>query len=160
MRHTGGGLAIPDFPTSYGRVVPPLTDEAIRAEIDEMPYEQTVGYFSAGQVAVHFAHRLWAVVVVAAAAVVMGLTARAVGPHPLTAGPIGALAGLLLAQVALGALVIWSGRHPEAATAHQTIGAATLATAALLTIRIHLLGEADRLGAPDPESARIGAQIA
>ena len=43
MRHTGAGLAIPDFPLALGRVVPPLGDAAV---------------------AIHFAHRVWALVVV------------------------------------------------------------------------------------------------
>src|SRR6187455_2319481 len=39
MRHTGAGLAIPDFPLSYGRLIPPFWNPAI---------------------AIHFAHRLGA----------------------------------------------------------------------------------------------------
>ena len=44
MRHTGAGLAIPDFPLAFGRLVPPAWDAAI---------------------AVHFAHRVGALVVAA-----------------------------------------------------------------------------------------------
>ena len=44
MRHTGAGLAIPDFPLAYGRLIPPFWNQAI---------------------AIHFAHRLGAVVVAA-----------------------------------------------------------------------------------------------
>ena len=42
MRHTGAGLAIPDFPWSFGRVIPPVWTVAI---------------------GVHYTHRIGAVVV-------------------------------------------------------------------------------------------------
>src|SRR5437773_1713836 len=48
MRHTGAGLAIPDFPLMFGRLVPPQWDPKI---------------------AVHFAHRAGALVVACAVAV-------------------------------------------------------------------------------------------
>lgn len=159
MRHTGSGLAIPDFPASYGRLVPPLTESGIREAIDARPYETFTAYYHPAQVAVHFAHRAWALVVVAASVTVMVMTGRRVGPHALTRGPLGALAAMLLLQLALGASVIWSTRHPEIATAHQALGAALLATAFLLTLRLHLLTPGDALPAPGsatgaPESAR------
>src|SRR5262245_61660957 len=47
MRHLDAGLAIPDFPLAFGRVIPPLTDV---------------------RVVVHFAHRLGALAVLAAVA--------------------------------------------------------------------------------------------
>ncbi len=63
MRHSGSGLAIPDFPSAYGQLIPPLTDHGVEAAIDAIPYDQATTYYTAGQVGVHFAHRVWAVVV-------------------------------------------------------------------------------------------------
>ena len=51
--------------------------------------------------------------------------------HPLAF----TLFGLTIMQVALGVSVIWTGRVPEVATAHQAMGAALLATVALLLMR-------------------------
>lgn len=138
VRHTGSGLAIPDFPSAYGGFVPPLTDSGVRAAIDRMPYEQVVGYYTAGQVGVHWAHRMWAVVV--AGLVVWLATAvhrRAGGETALTRPAMGMMV-LLVVQVALGAMVIWTGRTPDVATAHQAVGAALLGLATLLALRIHL----------------------
>ena len=42
MRHTGAGLAIPDFPLAFGRLVPPVWNAPI---------------------AIHYAHRVGAVIV-------------------------------------------------------------------------------------------------
>ena len=44
MRHTGAGLAIPDFPWAFGRLIPPMWN---------------------GPIAIHFAHRVGAVIVTA-----------------------------------------------------------------------------------------------
>ncbi len=129
VRHSLSGLAIPDFPTAYGHLLPP-TDAS------------QVSPYSLGQVWVHFAHRVWALVVVCLSlALVVRLNLRAAGQR-LTKWPARVLLLLLGLQVAAGASVIWSGRYPEIATLHQALGAALLAVATWLVIRIHLLDHA------------------
>jgi cytochrome c oxidase assembly protein subunit 15 len=137
VRHSGAGLAIPDFPGSYGGAFPPLHEETLRAAMAQWPYDQTDGYHTPAQVYIHFAHRVWAVVVAAVllcTATKISVDARhdAVPPPPVLP-----LIILLILQVALGALIIWTGRQPEIATAHQATGAAMLALAALLALRVH-----------------------
>lgn len=139
MRHSGSGLAIPDFPSAYGGIVPPMSTQAIHEAIDALPYEQVTSYYTPVQVWLHFAHRVWAVAVVG---VIVWLVTRLcldTPDLPVLRGPATALVGLVMSQVALGALVIWSGRHPEVATAHQAIGAAILGVVTLLVLRIHVL---------------------
>ncbi len=143
-RHLEAGLAIPDFPTAYGRIIPPLDQAGIIEATDEivpvydMPQPD---YFTPAQVGVHFAHRVWAVVVLG---VCGWLIVQVLGREPADGLPVRltppacALAVLLFVQVMLGISVVTSDRHTQIATAHQVIGAATLATAALLAIRIHL----------------------
>jgi len=154
MRHTQSRLAIPDFPSAYGRWVPPLTTATIHAAIDAQPYEQVARYYSTAQVGVHFAHRVWAVVVLAIAVwLVTKLTAEA-NNHPWLVGPMTALVGLLILQISLGASIIWTGQaayNNEIATAHQGTGAALLATATLIAIRVHVLRRPPR---PHPEEQR------
>ncbi len=159
MRHTGAGLAIPDFPTSYGQVVPPMTEAGINAKInetipfDESPFADAAEYVTPAQVGVHYAHRVWAIVVTAALVAWLVCVARRVGTTPGFRGPAAGLVALLLVQVALGASVIWSGRHPEVATAHQATGAVLLATAALLTMRLFALRapQAEALARPEQD---------
>src|SRR5258706_9557376 len=106
MRHMHAGLAIPDFPLAFGRLVPPLVT----------PY-----------IAVHFAHRVGALVVVVA----IGSTAVYVLRHtvdPWVRRPALLAAGLVILQVTLGALTIWSRRAVLPTTAHLLVGAALLAT--------------------------------
>jgi len=114
MRHMGAGLAIPDFPLAFGRVVPPLAT----------PF-----------VAVHFAHRVGALVV--ATAVLLTATRvlrRHAGVPSLRRGALLALA-LVVLQIGLGATIIWTRRAVVPTTTHLVIGAALLATCLALGLR-------------------------
>lgn len=108
MRHTKAGLAIPDFPLSLGRVVPPL---------DSFP------------VSIAFAHRAWALVV---AALVFAAAARAARAGLKRAGFF--LGALVLAQIALGAATVLSGKAVAITTAHVAAGALLLGTCVALAI--------------------------
>ena len=120
MRHLGAGLAIPDFPLSFGQIVPPYWNEFI---------------------IVNFAHRMGAIVV---SAMILWTVARVLTAHRDEAQlrrPALALILLLVLQVSLGALTIWTGRAVIPTTSHVAIGAAVLATSLTLTIRsYHLFG--------------------
>ena len=111
MRHTKAGLAIPDFPLSLGRVVPPL---------DSFP------------VAIAFAHRAWALVVAAL------VTATAVAAYrsrrPLVRRGGIALATLVVLQIALGATTVLSRKGVAVTTAHVATGALLLGTAVALAV--------------------------
>ncbi len=155
VRHHGAGLAIPDFPLNYGNIVPPLNQAAIddamtRYAADpedwaSRPHENYTPF----HVAIHLSHRLWAVVVLAMGAwLYVSLRRNLRGERKLT-GPARSLASKLVTQVALGASVIWTGRHPEVATAHQTLGAAILATAAMILFRLHALAGGVQMGVSD-----------
>ena len=128
MRHTGAGLAIPDFPLAFGRLIPPLESEAVL---------------------IHFLHRVGAVAV---AACVAWTVLRVLARHRKDAWlfrPALALSGLVLAQLVLGALTIWTQRGVLVTTAHVAGGAGVLAASLTLTLR------ASRLAAwPGPVAAR------
>jgi cytochrome c oxidase assembly protein subunit 15 len=134
MRHTGAALAIPDFPLAFGRLVPPLGDP---------------------RVAVHFAHRVWAVVVLGMAAWTIARVLRRHDDDGRLANPAFLLGGLLLVQVLLGASTVWSRRAVPIATAHVAVGALALATSLALTIRA-----ARRLARPHGAAARAEAAAA
>ena len=116
MRHIGAGLAIPDFPLAFGRLV---------------PAEWTV------PIAVHFAHRVGAVIVTVAVVATAGhVLAHHRGRRQL-ANPAWWLLGLVTVQFTLGALTVLSERHVGINTAHLATGAALLATALVLALRTH-----------------------
>jgi cytochrome c oxidase assembly protein subunit 15 len=112
MRHIGAGLAIPDFPTSFGRWVPPL---------DSAP------------IAVHFAHRLGALAVVAL--VVRLVVAAWRAPDRRFRRPVVLLLGLVLVQVGLGAATVLTGKAVTPTTTHVAIGAAVLGSCWWIALR-------------------------
>jgi len=103
MRHTKAGLAIPDFPLALGRIVPPLT---------------------AFPVAIHFAHRVWALVVAACVAACVVRAFRSGRPGVRTTALW--LAALVLVQIILGAATVLTGKAVLVATAHVATGALLL----------------------------------
>jgi cytochrome c oxidase assembly protein subunit 15 len=129
MRNLGAGLAIPDFPLSYGRLIPPGWTPGI---------------------AVNFAHRSGAIAVAIMVTWTVVRVARNHRGQPLLMHPALGLLALLALQIALGALTIWSGRAVLPTTAHVAIGAAVLATAFALTIRAFRLTRVGHVSEPIP----------
>ena len=115
MRHTGAGLAIPDFPLSYGHLVPPMWSQPI---------------------AIHFAHRVGALVVATVALTVVAAVFRRHGGRPELRGPAGLLTLLIATQITLGAYVVLSGKQPIINTLHVATGALVFVTSLVLTLRL------------------------
>jgi cytochrome c oxidase assembly protein subunit 15 len=116
MRHSEAGLSIPDFPLVFGGLFPP---------------EWTF------RIGIHYAHRVGALIVTGAiAATVLHVWHHHSRRWDLVL-PSVALVCLLIIQVALGALVIWSRKQVAINTSHVVIGALTLAASLVLTLRSH-----------------------
>jgi heme a synthase len=122
MRHTGAGLAIPDFPLAFGRLIPP---------------DWT------GPIAIHFAHRLGAVIVTVAALTAAAHIWKHQADRPEFVRPAWLLVLLVAVQVSLGALVILTGKQPVINTLHVATGAAVLGTALVLALRAFRISFAD-----------------
>ena len=117
MRHLGAGLAIPDFPLSFGRVVPDFVSTNVISA-----YVHRVGGF-----------------VVAAAVIAMAVRLlRYEKNHPLR-GLANLLVAVVSAQVLLGGYVIWSWKQPHITSLHVMLGASTLALALILTLSARTL---------------------
>jgi cytochrome c oxidase assembly protein subunit 15 len=115
MRHTGAGLAIPDFPLALGQIVPPL---------------------ESGPVAVHFSHRVGALAVTSA---VLYLARQAYRSRDRRLSrPAALLVGLVAVQIALGAATVLTGKAVLPATAHVALGAAALGLTWFITLRARL----------------------
>lgn len=182
VRHAGAGRAIPDFPTAYGRWVPPMSTPDLREAVNAwdaahpaqavwLPHQRVDDLVQRGAVAetdreraewamltkqVHlqFSHRLFAVVVVATVLGLAGWIAwRSPGRGELLA-PTMWLSLLIVMQVMLGASTVWTERSPLVATAHQAVGAILLAIATWLAIRVALVtAQPDAaLGAAAPQA--------
>jgi heme a synthase len=135
MRHRGAGLAIPDFPLAFGRVIPPLDDSAV---------------------VIHFAHRLGALAVLTA---VLVLAIRAYRSRvPALARTASVLAALVMVQIALGATTVLTGKAVLPTTAHVAVGATVLGSCWLLGLRAwrHLRPRSEPAAALVPAAASAG----
>jgi heme a synthase len=116
VRHTGSGLAIPDFPLSYGRLIPP---------------------FFTRQILLHFTHRVGALLIMV---MVVSLAFRVFNLWPPQERLLRAVMFLMVAvagQVLLGGATIWSSRGTVLTTLHVAGGALTLASSLYLTLQAH-----------------------
>jgi len=114
MRHTGAGLAIPDFPLMFGGVVPDHWDPKI---------------------AVHFAHRVGALVVTLGILTTVAHVWSRERARAELARPAMLLLVLVAVQVTLGALTVLSRRDPWINSLHVVCGAMVLTTSLVLTLR-------------------------
>ncbi len=134
MRHQHAGLAVPDFPLAHGKVWPATDavslDAYNRARHDHREFKA----ISAGQIYLHMAHRIGALVVFGHVLGCLLKLRRAVGgAHPLARGAGGWFA-LICVQFGLGIWTVLSTKAADIATLHVLVGAASLVTGALLTL--------------------------
>jgi cytochrome c oxidase assembly protein subunit 15 len=116
MRHTNAGLAIPDFPLAFGKIIPPLNTATVQ---------------------IHFAHRVWAVVVCGVVGLLAMLIVRRRRREPRFYWPAFSLLGLLVTQVTLGGLTVLLKRAVVPTTLHVLVGGMILAFTFLITMKLY-----------------------
>ena len=116
MRHTGAGLAIPDFPWAFGRLIPPVWNAAI---------------------AIHFGHRVGAIIVTALVLATVGHVLCRHRARTELRRPSLSLAALVAIQITLGALTVLTGKHYIINSLHVVTGAMVLGTSLVLTLRAY-----------------------
>ena len=124
MRHTASGLAIPDFPLMGGTLLPRF-DERMLDAVNAARFDLHLAPVALGQVIVHFLHRLGALATLAVLALVNVTVRRRPAPRRVTQ-LVGAIDGLVVAQVTLGALTVLTAKSPIVASLHVLIGASLL----------------------------------
>lgn len=131
MRGQHAGLAIPDFPTAYGKVWPDTSPAAVahyNANRMDVVAEDPITAF---QIVLQMVHRIVALAVLVLVAASAWLAWRQLGWK----NPLAKLAvfwfTLIVCQIALGAATIWSNKAADVATAHVLGGALSLVTGAL-----------------------------
>lgn len=134
MRHQHAGLAVPDFPLAHGKIWP-ATDAAALEKYNQTRLEvREFKPITAGQIHLHMAHRIGALVVFGHVLGCLLKLRRAVGAaHPLARLAVGWFA-LLCVQFGLGIWTVLSNKAADIATLHVLVGAVSLVTGALLTL--------------------------
>jgi len=118
MRHSGAGLAIPDFPLAFGKIIPSFSTQAIT---------------------IHFLHRIGAVVVTLFILWTALTIMRRYRSEQKIMRPAYTLVAALVFQVYLAAFTIWSRKAVVPTTAHVANGAFILGTSLFLTLRVFQL---------------------
>jgi cytochrome c oxidase assembly protein subunit 15 len=118
MRHSGAGLAIPDFPLVFGRLIPPHFDFPI---------------------AIHFSHRMGALIVAGLVAWTVARVFGAANSESRLRRPAMTLVVLVIVQIALGATVVLSQKAVLPNTVHVAVGAMVLATSLMIALRARRL---------------------
>ncbi len=117
MRHTGAGLAIPDFPLMFGHLWPTHWD---------------------AKIAIHFTHRAGALLVllgVATTSAKVWSRYRGAAIHRELTRPAALLVALVAVQITLGAMTVLSRRDVWINSVHVVCGALVLTTSLVLTLR-------------------------
>jgi cytochrome c oxidase assembly protein subunit 15 len=114
MRHTGAGLAIPDFPLMFGHLIP--------------------DHWS-GAIAIHFAHRVGALIVTTCLLALFAHIRSRYKERPELMRPATLIVALVAVQVTLGALTVLSRRDPLLNSFHVVCGAMVLTTSLVVTLR-------------------------
>jgi heme a synthase len=133
MRHYQAGLAIPDFPTSYGNVLPP-TDQAGLDRANQERIDLLLPPVTFSQIWLHFGHRIGAVIVTFLLLWEIIWILREYR-EPGLRRPAKTLVVLLVAQIALGIMTVVWQKPADVASSHVAVGALTLVTTAVLLIR-------------------------
>ena len=140
MRHTGSGLAVPDFPLAYGQIFPSLSSEAV-ARYNQELIDSNLRLFADGavtspQILIHMLHRMWAVVV---AVLLFVLSFKLLTSKQLPAR-IKRFAYififLIIVQLTLGMLTIFSQKAVDITTAHVVTGSLILVVSVLLLLHL------------------------
>ena len=140
MRHTGSGLAVPDFPLAYGQVFPSLSPESV-ARYNQDLIDSNLRLFADGavtsaQILTHMLHRIWALVV---AGIVFALSVKLLKTNQLPA-TIKRFAYILIflvaLQLALGMFTVITQKAVDVTTAHVATGALILVASVLLLLHL------------------------
>jgi cytochrome c oxidase assembly protein subunit 15 len=114
VRHTYSGLVIQDFPLAFGKVIPDFVNFNIT---------------------IHYMHRVGALILTILI-YTQGIRVWRAGKELMDLrGPVTALMILVLVQITLGALIIWTQEHVVPNTLHVAVGASVFMTTFIAYIR-------------------------
>lgn len=112
MRHIGAGLAIPDFPLSMGKWIPPVMNYWIK---------------------VHFAHRVGALCIFIFSIFYFAYIWTTHRQDKLIRSFSRLITLLVVIQISLGAFVIWTGKNAWITSGHVLCGASILSALLMMT---------------------------
>lgn len=134
MRHYRAGLAIPDLPLAYGKLLPPVDQGQLNAaNAFRFRMQPPLDSVTLGQIWLHFGHRIGAVLVTLAVLALAGMVIGRYRHRPQLSKPAVLLIVLLAAQLTLGVLTVLLRKPADIASTHVAVGALVLVTTFWLT---------------------------
>jgi cytochrome c oxidase assembly protein subunit 15 len=112
MRHTGAGLAIPDFPMAFGQWLPPFFTDAIL---------------------IHFMHRTFAFVLLFLVGLFVAILYKKYPEQLVLTTFAGLLFSLVTFQILLGAMSIWLRKPVVITMSHLAVGALCFGCSVVVT---------------------------
>ncbi len=133
MRHTHSGLAIYDFPTVGGKWLPLFDDELLYI-INSWRFDNDFDPVKMGQIIIHFSHRIGALFICIAICFVNVIGLKYYKDTTIRK-TIYALDTLIILQILLGVMTIFTLKSPIITSLHVVIGASILGVTFLLILR-------------------------
>ncbi len=157
MRHQHAGLAVPDFPLAHGKVWPATDETSLeaynRVRLDSRDFKP----ITAGQIHLHMAHRLGALLVFGHVLGCLLKLRRTVGAAHSVSRLASGWFALICVQFGLGIWTVLSNKAADIATLHVVTGAASLVTGALLTLLSTTVFRVEAQGKESPQNRRDSA---
>lgn len=135
MRHTGSGLAIPDFPKMGGYWWPPFNEDML-FNINDWRFDYNLDPVNLTQVVFHFMHRVGALVIFFAVCIMHALGLKYYRVSKRVRLTLVLIDVLLCIQIILGIVSILTLKSPIMTSLHVVNGAAFLGVALLLLLRV------------------------
>jgi cytochrome c oxidase assembly protein subunit 15 len=135
MRHYEAGLAIPDVPLAYGKLLPPTTETELASINHYRIWTLNLEPVTLNQIWLHYGHRVGAVLVtltILAVVTTILLQHRDRQDFVIAAW---ILSALLITQICLGVLTVYLRKPADIASAHVATGALVLVTAFMIAVR-------------------------
>jgi cytochrome c oxidase assembly protein subunit 15 len=140
MRHTESGLAIPDFPLSGGYIIP-LFNQTMINSIKSMHFDAGLQFVELSQIIIHFAHRIGAFIVALSIGYLFLKLIQLKLKFSIIHKLILSIVILLIIQIFLGAMTIWTVKNPLITSIHVLNGAIILGASLLIILQVRPLNQ-------------------
>ena len=134
MRHTDSGLAIPDFPTMGGYLIPPFNQDMLHA-INSRRFDMDLPPVVLAQVIIHFLHRVFGFLIFLFALAVSFTGFRSYSKDRQMLSVLYFLATIVVFQILLGISAVLSQKQPVLTSLHVVTGAVLLGVCVILFLR-------------------------
>ena len=135
MRHLQAGLAIPDLPWAYGKLIPPTNASQLQMANQWRIWKLDLEPVTLEQIWLAFGHRIGAIIVSCALISLISLIVIRHRNRWDLLWPAILLGGLLIAQVTLGILTVYLKKPADVASTHVAVGALVLITTFMIAVR-------------------------